>query len=175
MSELKTLVVYSTLTGNTRAVAEAVAEGLGAGTALADVKAAPAPEGYDLVVSGFWVDKGRADAASLEYLGRIRDRKAAFFFTLGAYPDSPHADSVEKGAREGLEKGGNAVIGSFRCQGKVDPNLLEEMKRKLPPGHPHAQMTDERRALLDEAARHPDAEDLKRAREFGEELSRRAG
>ncbi|MDR1039889.1 MAG: flavodoxin family protein [Deltaproteobacteria bacterium] len=164
---MKSLVAYSSLTGNTKAVAEAVAKGLGEGASLVPVKEAPAPEGFDLVVVGFYVDKGKADADSLRYLEGLKGRKAAFLFTLGAYPDSPHADKVEEGTRELLAKGGNEVLGCFRSQGKVDPGLIEVMKKKLGPDHPHAQMTEERKALLEEASKHPDSEDIKRAEEFG--------
>jgi flavodoxin len=171
---MKSIVVYSTLTGNTRTVAEAVAKGLGEGTAVADVKEAPDPDGFDLVLPGFWVDKGKADKATLDYLEKIKGKKTAFFFTLGAYPDSPHADKVEEGTRKSLEASGNTVLGVFRSQGKVDPKLLEMMKQKLPPDHPHAQMTDERRKLLDDASSHPDAEDVRKATEFGAEVAKKA-
>ena len=52
---MKAAVVYSTLTGNTRKVAEAFCAGLGEGAELFDVKDAPDPAGYDLVAVGFWV------------------------------------------------------------------------------------------------------------------------
>ncbi|MDR2611364.1 MAG: flavodoxin family protein [Deltaproteobacteria bacterium] len=172
---MKILVVYSTQTGNTKTIAEGLASGLGEEAELFPVAEAPEPAGYDLVVPGFWVDKGRADKATLGYLERIRRQKTAFFFTLGAYPDSPRAEGVEKATREALEKGGNTVLGSFRCQGKVDPEARERTRRKLPPDHPHVRMTEERRALLAEAARHPDGEDVRRAAEFGAELRGKAG
>jgi flavodoxin len=172
---VKALVVYSSLTGNTKAVAEAVAAGLGEAATLAPAAEAPGPEGFDIVVCCFWVDKGRADKASREYYGRLSSARTAICYTLGAYPDSEHADMVDARAREDLERNGNTVLGSFRSQGKVDPNLLELMKEKLPPDHPHAKMTRERRELLDEASLHPDAGDLKRARDFGSGLLALAG
>jgi flavodoxin len=165
------LVVYSTLTGNTRKVGEAILKGLPLGSVIADVKDSPDPAGYDLVVAGYWVDKGKADAATLKYLERLKDRKTAFFFTLGAYPDSPHADSCAKGTEDILIANGNECLGHYRCQGKVDPSLLEKMKKALPPEHPHAQMTPERKARLEEAAKHPNEEDLLKAEAFGKELS----
>ena len=47
----------------------------------------------------------------------------------------------------------NQFIGSFICQGKIDPRLAEQFKN-LPEGHPHA-MTPERAARYREAAKHP--------------------
>jgi flavodoxin len=167
---MKALVVYSSLTGNTKKVGEAVLKGLPEGSVLADVKDRPDPSPYDLVVVGFWVDKGKADPETQKYLEIVKDKKTAIFFTLGAYPDSPHADSCAKETEEIMAKNGNVPLGHYRCQGKVDPNLLEKMKQMLPPDHPHAQMTPERKARLDEAAKHPDEEDLRKAEAFGKEL-----
>ncbi|MDL2260222.1 flavodoxin family protein [Deltaproteobacteria bacterium OttesenSCG-928-K17] len=164
---MKALVIYSTLTGNTKKVAEGILAGLPEGSALADVKDSPSPEAYDLVVPGFWVDQGHADKAMLAYFENLKNKKAAFFFTLGAYPDSEHADEVAADTEKRLKENGNTVLGHFRCQGKVDPKLLERMKQMLPPDHPHAQMTPERKARLDEAAKHPDDQDLARAKDFG--------
>ena len=85
-------------------------------------------------------------------------RKSFFFGTLGAWPDSPHARRCAEGARALLEEGGNTVLDGFLCQGRVDPKILEISRQKG--RHP---MTPERRARLEEAARHPDTADLAEA------------
>ena len=56
-------------------------------------------------------------------------------------------------------------IGSWHCQGAIDPKLIEQM-RKMPkvPGNPHA-ATPETEARWSAAASHPDAEDLAAATE----------
>jgi hypothetical protein len=57
----------------------------------------------------------------------------------------------------------NRVIGSFLCQGKIDPKLTEKMKN-LPPDHPHT--WDEARAKRHaDAASHPDETDIRNAAE----------
>jgi len=169
---MKALVVYSTLTGNTKMVAEGIFSALPDSAECYDVKEAPAPDGYDLLLPGFWVDKGHADKAMLEYFEKITNKKTAFFFTLGAYPDSEHADEVAADTCRRLEKNGNRILGHFRCQGRVGPELLERLKKMLPPDHPHARMTPERRARLEEAAKHPDGRDVAEAREFAKGLER---
>ena len=85
-------------------------------------------------------------------------KKIFFFGTLGAWPDSPHARRCAEGARSLLQEGGNTVLGGFLCQGRVNPKILEISRQKG--RHP---MTPERRARLEEAARHPDAADLAEA------------
>lgn len=158
---MKYLIVYSSLTGNTKMVAEAIREIMPADTDIFPVTEAPPPDGYDFVAVGFWVDRGTADAKARDYLRRISGKKIALFATLGAYPDSDHArDSLVKAAV--LLDPDNTLAGTFICQGKIDPRLRDSFQ-KLPAGHPHA-LTPDRIARHEEAARHPDAADLAKAR-----------
>ena len=162
---MKALVVYSSLTGNTKKVAEAVAEVV-PGCDLFPVQEAPASvEGYDLVIAGYWVDKGMPDGRTCKWLEGVKNARVAFFGTLGAWPDSDHArDCMAKG--EALVKEparGNTVFGSWLCQGRIDPKVIEVMARMAADVHP---MTPERKARIEEAAKHPDAADCRRAQEF---------
>lgn len=163
---MKILLTYSSRTGNTAQVAEAIGQALPADAECLKIEEAPEPDGYDLVVVGFWLNKGRANQEALAYLEKIRGRSVAFFFTLGAYPDSEHADRAAASTEKMLTDNGNTVLGHFRCHGRVDPETVERTKKRLPPDHPHAIMTPERRARLAEAAKHPDARDLEEARAF---------
>lgn len=162
---MKALVVYSSLTGNTRKVAEAVAAVL---PGCRPVPVAEAPENveqYDLVAVGYWVDKGMPDKRTLAWLEGVKHARLAFFGTLGAWPDSDHARECmargEAAAREPAR--GNTVLGSWLCQGKIDPRVLEVMARVAADVHP---MTPERMARIEEAAKHPDDDDCRRAQEF---------
>lgn len=154
---MKALVVYSTLTGNTKKVAEAIAAALPEGTVLADAKTAPDPAGFDFIAMGFWVDKGLPNKEAGDYMKRITGKKVFTFFTLGASPDSKHAqtcaDAAPKAYGEGCE-----VLGAVWCQGAIDPKLIDWMKT-LPAGNPHAP-TEAAQARWAEAAKHPDANDL---------------
>ena len=154
------LVVYSSRTGNTRAVAEAIHAVMPEGTELAPVESAPDPAGYDFIALGFWVDKGMPDAAMRTYMDRVHNTCVGIFGTLGAWPDSDHARQTLHSAVERMQ--GNTVLGTFLCQGKVDPKVLAFMAkmREKNPDTPNAHaMTDERRTRLAEAALHPNAED----------------
>ncbi|MDR1933922.1 MAG: flavodoxin family protein [Spirochaetales bacterium] len=157
---MKALVVYSSRTGNTEKIARAIHAAMPRGTGLAGPRDAPDPEGFDFIALGFWVDKGNADAQSLEYIKKIREKKVGLFMTLGARPDSEHAKKCMNSVKALLEPR-NTVIREFVCQGKIDP-ALTKMFESFPADHPHA-MTDERRARHEEAAKHPDENDLARA------------
>jgi flavodoxin len=163
---MKTLVVYSSLTGNTKQVGEAVAAELSAD--LKPVEDSPAADGYDLVAVGTWIDKGSADAKAVGYIKGLKNQKVAFFVTLGADPKSEHAAKCLDKIAALLDKS-NEHVGSFICQGKIDPKLIERMNQmfagKEHAGNPHAPGA-ERDARHKKASTHPDEQDLADARAF---------
>lgn len=156
---MRSLVVYSSRTGNTRKVAEAVFEILPGPKEIHPVESAPPPEDFDFVAIGFWVNRGTADEAARSYMARVRGRRVGVFGTLGAYPDSDHAKTCLDRVAALLTE--NEFMGGFLCQGRVDPAAADRMAELAPETHP---MTDERRNRLEEAKRHPDEKDLQNAR-----------
>lgn len=162
---MKTLVVYSSLTGNTKKVAQAMAEVLPECTLVPVEEAPSCVDGYDLVAVGYWVDRGMPDGRIRAWLEGVERARLMFFGTLGAWPDSEHAkECMARGEAMALEPSrGNTVLGSWLCQGKIDPKVLEVMARMAGNVHP---MTEERMARIREAEKHPDAEDCRRAQEF---------
>lgn len=161
------LVVYSSLTGNTKEVAEAIFKVLPEGSEIFSVEEAPCMDGYENVAIGYWVDKGTADAKAAEYLQKTKNAKVFIFATLGAYPDSDHAaQSLERGAAllgEGCE-----VTGKFICQGRLSQAIMNRMK-DMPADHPHAP-TPERLARWEAASHHPNEEDFSAVQKKIEEI-----
>ena len=156
---MRKLVVYSSRTGNTKMIAEAVAEAL-APCDLHPVEDAPDASAYDFVAVGYWVDKGMPDAACQQYMATVRGKKTALFGTLGVDPSHDHAKDCAKKSEELLRQGGNTVYGTVLSQGKIDPKIIEVMKKTAQDVHP---MTPERIARIEAAKSHPDAEDCRRA------------
>lgn len=150
-------VVYSSVTGNTRRVAEALTlERL----PLFSVTQAPDLDAYDLLALGFWVRKGLPDARAQRCWAGLHGKRIFLFGTLGAWPHSAHARRCLEGAHALLTANGNQIVGEFLCQGRVSPQVLAASARKGT--HP---MTEGRAARLAEAARHPHAGDLAAARD----------
>lgn len=56
---MKFLIVYSSRTGNTRQVAEALYAAAPDGSTISKVETAPAADGYDVIFVGYWMDRGR--------------------------------------------------------------------------------------------------------------------
>lgn len=153
---LRAAVICSSVTGNTRRVAEALTLGR---FPLYDVRQSPDTAAYDLLALGFWVRKGLPDARSQGFWERLHGKRVFLFGTLGAWPKSAHACRCLEGAHALLTANGNRIVGEFLCQGRVSPQVLAVSARKGT--HP---MTEGRAARLAEAARHPDAGDLAAAR-----------
>lgn len=171
---MNSIVIYSSRTGNTKQVAEAIVGVLPEGTPCVPVNEAPADlSQYDLVFMGFWADQGNADKAAQAVLKRIDNEKVALFATLGVPPMMPHVKETMVAAT-GLLPKGQEPIGTFMCQGKVDPKVIEMMFKIFPDGHPHGR-NPEREERHKQAASHPDANDLANAAAFAKDVLAKLG
>jgi len=144
---MKTLIVYSSKSGNTKKLAQAVSGFLHGTNTIQSVEEKPDPTGYDLVVVGFWLQAGKADPMASEYLSGLTASKVFLFATHGAAVGSPHA---EKGIQSAKDLAAPCTIaGTFSCQGEVKPEFLTKVQKKDPPppwiqdapaamGHPNA-------------------------------------
>ena len=83
------LVVYSSVTGNTKKVAEAFCEAVN-GT-LVRVEDAKEPEGFDAVAVGYWLWRGGPDPKTAAYLSRLSGVNVALFETHAADNRSEHS------------------------------------------------------------------------------------
>lgn len=168
------IVIYSSRTGNTKQVAEAIHSALPEDAVL--VKAEEAPEdlsSYDVVFLGFWADQGNADKLAQKVIKRIHNDKVVLFATLGVPPTMPHAQETLDAAAK-LLPDGQTPIGTFKCQGKVDPKVIEMMYKMFPQGHPHGK-SEERDARHKQASTHPDENDLANAKQFAADVLAKLG
>lgn len=158
---MKNIVIYSSKTGNTKKVAEAIS-----GFYKCDIQ--PIEEvnveglaEYDNIILGCWNDKGTADKKSLDLFEKLENLSLGLFKTLGAEPDSEHAKKSLQSCVDLLEKNGNKVKATFMCQGKIDPKLTE-MFKKMGENSPH-KMDEQRMKRHMEAAKHPNQDDFDNA------------
>lgn len=129
---MKTLVVYSSQSGNTKKLAKAVHDTLKGDIEMFPVEDAPAPDGYDLVAAGFWLQAGKPDPKSGEYLSKLGSGSRVFLFaTHGAKAGSDHVNNALSHAKELVN--GADVAGTFTCQGEVNPKVLEKIRQKETP------------------------------------------
>ncbi|WP_295996716.1 flavodoxin family protein [uncultured Veillonella sp.] len=162
---MKSIVIYSSLTGNTKQVAEAITCALPEGTPCVSMSELPSDiVAYDLVFAGFWVDKGTANKEARDILGTLHNPHIALFATAGVPPQMEHAKQSLVNAAACLPEG-VVPVDTFICQGKVDPKVIEMMYKLFPKGHSHGQSAD-RDARHKQAAAHPNEDDCNAAKAF---------
>lgn len=156
---MKVLVVYSSLSGNTKKVAQALYDGLEVeDKKLADIKDNPSFEEYDIIAVGYWVDKAGPCEAAKEYMMKIKNKSVFVFATLSFKADSEHAfKSITNGVKVVEEN--NEVIGHFICSGKLSESLIARF-RKADPKTDHHAMTKEKEIRLEITKSHPTKEEM---------------
>jgi flavodoxin len=154
---MKSLVVYSSMTGNTKKLAEAVFEALPDEKEIFELGEAPDPAAYDLVAVGFWFKSGKPNPETMEFLPKLSGKATFIFATHGAPVEYDH---VAKGLEEAKGAAGGAkILGSFSCMGAVNPKVLEKVRS----------MPEEKQPLwisrAEEALGHPDESDIQKLTE----------
>lgn len=161
------LVVYSSRTGNTAKVAEAICQAAPDRCELLKVEEVKDLENYKLIIAGYWVDKGSPCAEMKSFLPKLKDKNLGIFQTLGAEPKGEHALACLVNTGK-LLAADTRVLGALSLRGAIDPKLIAAMS-KLPEGHPHGPNPDTK-ARWAAAAPHPDAADLAEAKAFMQKL-----
>lgn len=164
---MKVLVTYSSLTGNTKKLAEGIYEEIEATTKdIMPINEVTDIEPYDLILVGYWVDKGGPNSEAAKFLETIKGKAVGLFATLGYWPDTEHAwNSLVNG--ENLVKENNKVIGKYICQGALSEKIIA-MFEKMPKDNPHA-ITEEKRRRYEIAKQHPSKADILKAAELFKE------
>ena len=169
---MKALVTYFSQSGNTKKVGQAICEGISQeGEAdfkpLGDVENHPV-RGYNLLVIGAPIHSGGLPAPVMEFLSKLDDSPG---FKMAAFVT--HSSSVYQ--KENYEKGiaafrqaasdkGIPFLGIFDCQGKLADAMqpLVQKARNIP--------EDVWKSIMDETNKHPDADDLEKAKAFAREI-----
>ena len=112
----KWAVIYSSTTGNTKAIAEEIAGASGGD--IFRVQDAPTDLSvYDVVALGYWLRRGGPDDLMKAYLPKVNDACVILFQTHGADVGSEHA--VTSFARAAYLLGEDTeILGTFSAQGK---------------------------------------------------------
>jgi flavodoxin len=161
----KVLVIYYSQTGNTEKVARAIFDALQCEKEIKAMDADVDVRGYELIFCGFPVQAHSVPVKASPFLKKLaKDQKVAFFTTHGSlrggkFPQQALEDAL------GMTKQ-TKVIGTFGCRGKVKPEMINALAKKL-----------EHEAWIDEAHNaheHPTAADLRDAADFAQEIIKKA-
>ena len=156
----KYAILFSSRTGNTRILADAIRAALPEedceffGEAGAEI-----PEAKTVYL-GFWTDKGNADEAALNALKNLRNKNVFLFGTAGFGGSEEYYQKVLHNVRENIDPS-NQIVGEYMCQGKMPMAMRERyVKMKEDPNHkPNLDMLIEN---FDRALSHPDKADLEK-------------
>ena len=140
-------ILFSSMTGNTKELADAIREILPEETLDYFGLCKNADPQSEILYIGFWTDKGTADEATTTLLKSLRNKKIFLFGTAG-FGGSDIDPS-------------NQIVGEYMCQGKMPMAMRERyVKMKEDPNHkPNLDMLIEN---FDRALSHPDKADLEK-------------
>ena len=157
-------IIFSSLTGNTKKLAETIRAVLPA----EDCDYFGAPETAELysemLYVGFWTDKGNADSAALGLLSKLRGKEIFLFGTAGFGGSAAYFQKILDHVKQSVDPS-NTVVGEYMCQGKMPQSVRDRyMKMKAQPEHPAN--IDAMIDNFDRALSHPDEDDLERLRKI---------
>ena len=153
-------IVYSSRTGNTAMLAQAVREAL----PQEDCRyfGAPAPQALaaDTVYVGFWTDKGTCDEPTARFLQSLTDQKVFLFGTAGFGGAPAYFQQILDRVKANLAPGVQ-VTGTYMCQGKM-PQSVRERYVKMKNSPLPIPNVDKMIENFDTAVSHPDETDLQK-------------
>ena len=157
MKEERYSIIFSSKTGNTAELANAIRDALPQencdyfGTSEIEEPVS------EMLYIGFWTDQGNADKSALELLQRIKNKKVFLFGTAGFGENEAYFQKVLNNVKSSMDES-NQVVGEYMCQGKM-PQAVRDRYVKMP-------NLDLLIANFDRALSHPDKEDLDKLREL---------
>ena len=158
MDKEKYSIIFSSLTGNTKKLADTIRAVLPAEDC--DYFGAPKAEELhsEILYIGFWTDKGNADSTTLELLSKLRDKKVFLFGTAGFGGSEAYFQKILEHVKQSVGPS-NSVFGEYMCQGKM-PMAVRERYEKMKQQPNPAPNLDGLIRNFDRALAHPDDHDL---------------
>ena len=120
---MRVAIIYKSLTGNTKTIAEAIASIIEE-SQLAYIGEPTEGIDADIYFVGSWIDKGNCTKEVAEYLAGLEAKKIALFATAGFGGSKEYYDTLA-GRIKGQIPASNQVVGQFFCQGKMPMSVRE--------------------------------------------------
>ncbi|HCQ5682955.1 TPA: flavodoxin family protein [Clostridioides difficile] len=169
---MKSLILYSSLTGNTKKIACSIYDAIQGKKEIKNISELVDDsidyENYDIVFLGYWVDKGICDKNSKQVLENIHNKKIALFGTMGASTKGSYGASIIEKIQSIIPKD-NEILGSFICQGKIAEGLKVKYKEmlKLSSDNEHIRQQLNNH---EESQSHPDEQEIYEANVFAKNM-----
>ncbi len=117
-------IVYSSKTGNTKMLADAINALLPAETCLYCGEPTEKAAQADLIFVGFWTDKGSCDEAVAQFLKSLSGKKVFLFGTAGFGGSPEYYEQILTHVEANLPEG-NTLVGKYMCQGKMPMSVRD--------------------------------------------------
>ena len=157
-------IIFSSMTGNTRKLADKIHEILPKESCDYFGTADASGIESELLYIGFWTDKGNADSDILDFLSKLKNKKIFLFGTAGFGGSDAYFQKILGQVRQSIDPS-NTIIGEYMCQGKMPQSVRDRyMKMKAQPEH--SANIDALIKNFDRAISHPDEDDLERLRKI---------
>lgn len=167
-------IVYESSTGNTEQLAKAVADALPNEERLAfgqvDEVDRDAVAQADRVYAGFWTNRGDCGDELAEVLATLAGKDVFLFGTAGFGADETYFAGVMARVAAHLPASAQ-VVGSFMCQGRMPASVRVRYERQAEANPAQAARMRQLIENFDEAANHPNDDDLARLRAAVEEAN----
>lgn len=149
-------IVYSSRTGNTALLAQAIRDALPQEECLYFGAPDPKALAAETVYVGFWTDKGTCDASIAAFLKSLTHQQVFLFGTAGFGGAPAYFAQILSRVQENLGES-IQVSGTYMCQGRM-PQAVRDRYEAM-------EESPRRTAMLenfDRALSHPDQQDLDR-------------
>ena len=154
-------IIYSSRTGNTKKLAEAIYNVLPQNSCdyYGEVDKIE-DELSEVLYIGFWTEKGDADLKTIELLKQLKNKKIFLFGTAGYGESEKYFKNIVDNVKKNIDSS-NTIIGTFMCQGKMPLSVLERYKR-MKEQKSFMFNIDNLIANFDKALSHPNENDIKK-------------
>lgn len=151
-------IIYSSNTGNTKIIAEAINEELQNENIVYFGNATEEIPDADIYFIGSWTDKGSATEDIIEVLKKIKNKKIAYFGTAGFGGSEEYFKMLFERVKPNIDSS-NEILGYFYCQGKMPMQVRTRYEQMLDknPEDSKIKLSIEN---FDKALSHPDDSDI---------------
>ena len=162
---MKTLIIYSSETGNTKMVCEKAFEYINGEKVIIPIKEKNSInlDEFDNIIVGTWIDKANANTEAKKFINTLSNKNIYFIGSLAASLTSEHAKKCFNNLTKLCSKKNN-FVGGVLTRGKVAKDLQEKFT-KFPLNIIHKFVPNMKEIIL-EADSHPNETDFLLVKDF---------
>lgn len=168
---MKIAIIYDSITGNTKKIAEAIKEASSEENEVIFGDMDTNVNEAELIFIGSWTDKGNCSEKVKEKLKTLNNKKIAIFGTAGFGGSEEYFNSLYQRVKQCIPET-NEILGYFYCQGKM-PLTVKDRYIQLLTEHPDDKKLQVSLENFEKALSHPDNKDVENAKKFAREMIKR--